>query len=138
MNSDAWGFRVKTVASALATAWLLCYVWLLGQDSGLPAYFHQPVAALVYSAATVSIALGLGLILKLPLIRVRWTTRMAEVVGLTALAFLLIGSLWGPTVSRTDPATDETATMLDPRISLPSYFALVFAIANRPRPAAAD
>lgn len=137
--SSAWALRAKTVSSALATSFTICFGWFIGHayDGGFSLIF-LPITALVCSVVTVLLALLLGLVLKVPAIRKRWTPRMAKNVGLTGVAILVLGTFLGPTVTDTDEATGESTTMLHPRISVPAYFALVFAITNRPQPDAED
>lgn len=135
---SAWPPRVKTVSLALATSWTICFGWFIGHGDGGFSLIFLPITALVCSVVTVALALLLGLLSKVPALRKRWTPRMAKNVGLTGVAILILGTFLGPTVTDTDETTGESTTMLDPRISVPAYFALVFAITNRPQPDAED
>lgn len=139
MALSGLAYRVVAASCALAVAWIISFVWLVAHAyDGFISLIFQPIMALVWSVLTVGLSLLLGLVLKLPPIRKRWSCSFAGAVGATGLAVLVVCGILGPTVSHADAETGELVQMLDPRVALPSYLAPVFAIANWPRPAAWD
>jgi len=131
------GFRLMSVLAAYAVGWIvyMCAMVLTCYDGVLSLIF-QPIMGAVITAVTVSAAVLVGLVFRLPCIGRLWNWRWAGVLAVGSLAMMLLGSRLGLSSTFTDPDTQDTFVGLNPTASILSYGLLIFCLANWPAPRA--
>lgn len=135
----SWSVRVAArtllVGIAWITAWIVYMVAMrITTYDGLLSLIFQPIMGMIVSTLAVSLALLLGLILRLPLLRDLWFSSRMWAIGLGMLSLLVLcfGYWAGLTQEYTNSESGSKFTGLNATAALGSYELLVFSIVNLP------
>jgi len=117
--------------------YILGFVWEF--NDGLPDLILMPFVAALIGALSVLVVSVFGLLLRLPGIRGFWDGNPRIPGGLLLVGGLALGisAIPGLAIRRIDPGSGMEFLGLNPAFGIPGYFAVLFAIAHAPAPAAA-
>ncbi|MFH2036478.1 MAG: hypothetical protein ABIJ45_08760 [Candidatus Zixiibacteriota bacterium] len=131
-------FTLVKIFVAWAVGWVAYMIAAMvdGSMDGIPAIIVHPIIGVVFSAIAVGFVFTVGLILKLPFLKIWWrsTWIWAGLLLFGSLFILCFGYSLGITEIVQHFETGEDIEILNPLVGLVSYFVLMFAIVNWPLP----
>lgn len=119
----------------VAIAWLIgAFIYFASVLDGFESLIFQPIIAAVVSGICVSMAYGIGLLLRVSPLGKFWSSTWfwAWSLGAVSLLVLMFGASLGMSHSYSNPETQQQFTGLHPAAGITAYFTLLFAIANWP------
>ncbi len=127
--------RLIRVLAAWCLGWLVYMIAMaLTVYDGLMSWIFQPILAAISSIVAVVVGLFVGLVFRIPAIGRFWRSSWFWAAALAAgnILTMIYGADWGLTETFTDSETGHQSVGLRSDVSLVSYFALIFAVANWP------
>jgi hypothetical protein len=127
--------RLLCILVALGAGWCVYMVaMVMTTYDGLLSLILQPFMGALASGLCTGLALLVGLLTRIRLIRRLWCASWVPAAVIVAASLLLmsLGSALGLVETYTNPDTGQSFKGLHYMVALTAYFAMIFAIANWP------